>query len=131
MKNSSPIKKFLLVSAGAVVIDFVFYMLLSNYMAIGTAKLISTTISCVYAYFANKHFTFTDHQTDNNTKQVLVYIGAQIINISCNTAVNAWVYDVTQSRVGSYLAAIVVGTIVNYMLQRYVVFRKNSSSVLS
>ena len=125
MKNSSlkKIVRFGIVGCFNTLLDFAVYMLLSNYMDISIAKMISMTIASIVAFILHKNWTFTN-KDDVGAKMIALFILCQLINIAVNTATNAACYNVTSNKIISFVIATGVAMVVNFLIQNFVVFPK-------
>lgn len=120
-KNSS-FFRFLISGGSSTLIDFVIYMVISNYVGITYGKLISMTIACIYSFFINKNWTFKSSEKTTN-EMVLRFIFGQVLNISINTAINTGLYYLTNNKIVSYVIATIIAMICNYLYQKIIVFR--------
>lgn len=122
VKRKGVFDKFLLVSVGALSIDFLIYIILVNFIDVIFSKFISVSVSCIFSYFANKAFTF--NIKEKSTKRGVIYVLTQIINISSNTLTNTVILEILRNKIIAFCIATIVGTIVNYVLQKFIVFKK-------
>lgn len=114
--------RFLITGGSSTILDFIVYMLLSIKMNIAISKFLSMTVSSIYSFFINKNWTFS-----NNDKisviLVIKYLFCVTINIAINTTTNSVVFSITNNKIVSFVIATCVAMIVNYIIQKYVVFR--------
>lgn len=115
--------RFMIVGGSATLLDYIIYWFLSMEIDFNIAKGVSMTCLCIYSYFMNKLFTFRQKEKTSTTF-LLKYMGTQIINIGINTGSNMLVYQVTESKVIGMIFATGAASIVNYFLQKYLVFNK-------
>lgn len=113
--------RFLLVGGSSTLLDYVLYWLLSARIHFNIAKCISMVCSCVYSFFLNKMFTFQDRRK-TSISHVGKYIFSQCINIGTNVLVNAVIYELTEIKLLGMVCATGVAMIVNFLLQRFLVF---------
>ncbi len=116
--------KFIFVGGSSTLLDFFIYLLLSNFIAISLAKCFSMIASCTYSFFFNKSWTFNDKQKVN-TKQIISYIIVQVINIIINVSINQIGYVITNNKLLAYIVATGISMIVNYLLQKNIIFKEN------
>lgn len=114
--------RFLITGGSSTILDFIVYMLLSIKMNIAISKFLSMTVSSIYSFFINKNWTFS-----NNDKisviLVIKYLFCVTINIAINTTTNSVVFSITNNKIVSFVIATCVAMIVNYIIQKDVVFR--------
>ena len=115
--------RFLVTGGISTSIDFIIYMIVSNYININIAKIISMTIASVYGFFANKKWTFSNKEK-TNLNQISKYIFGQVVNITVNTTTNYIVFELTGIKILSFIIATGVAMIVNYLFQNYIVFKE-------
>ena len=111
------------ISTGA---DYLLYRLLLNWgLGALPAKACSMFTVLLFAYFANKHWSFRAGGTGDRW-EVLRFAVCQAINIAVNALVNHLLVTLTGSINLSFVIATGVAAAVNYLLQRYWVFGKKS-----
>lgn len=118
--------RFLVVGGSSTAIDFVVYMILTMKLPVNVAKTISMGISSIYSYFANKKYTFKN-KDKTDIKYLVRYYIAFAFNFITNVSVNSMIYQKTQMKVVAFIIATACAMIVNYLLQRYFVFKRNPS----
>lgn len=121
--NKYKIMKFIIVGGSSTCIDFIIYMILSIKIDISISKSISMVISCMYSFILNRNWTF-DNKDTSIMIQLPIYIGSQIINIIVNVLTNKVMYIVTENKIISYIIATICAMIINYILQKKIVFRE-------
>jgi putative flippase GtrA len=120
--------KFLIVGGSSTCIDFVIYMVISNFIPISISKSISMTISCIYSFFINRNWTFQD-KNGKTSKQVLLYVITQIFNILTNVGTNQLVYSITNIKIVAYVFATLIAMIVNYIMQKKLYSRGKNNEI--
>lgn len=115
--------RFLVVGASSTLLDYVIYWLLSAGINFNLAKAISMLCSCSYSFFLNKTFTFHDKQK-TSVGHVARYAVSQAVNIGTNVGVNALVYNLTGVKAVGMVCATGVAMVVNFLLQRCLVFNR-------
>lgn len=113
--------RFLLAGGSATIVDYLIYWLLSIKIHFNIAKGISMCVSCIYSFFLNKRFTFQDKRKVS-FGHVGRYLLSQIANIGTNISINALVYGWTDSKFFGMICATGAAMIVNFLLQRFLVF---------
>ena len=81
------------------------------------------TCASIFSFIKNKSWTFNIKEK-TNSKMVLLYIIVQLINIGTNTLVNYLSFNITNLKTLSFVIATFIAMIVNYLLQRFVVFKE-------
>lgn len=122
--------KFLLVGGCSTLIDFTIYIILGNFLLNWISKAISMTISSLFSFIVNRGWTFKSNDTSLYVK--IKYIVAVIINISINTAINQYVYKLTNSKIIAFIMATGIAMIANYFMQKKLVFKeKNKDEIFN
>lgn len=114
--------RFLVVGGSSTLLDFAIYMLLSTKVDITISKCISMSISSIYSFFINKNWTFSDSEKITIVL-ALKYILCVLINIGVNTLVNTLTFSITNNKIISFIIATGIAMIVNFVIQKEVVFR--------
>lgn len=120
---TNKIIRFIMVGGGATLIDFVIYMILSEKLDITISKSISMICSSVFSYIANKTFTFSNRDKTNVIHFIKFY-GVFLANFVTNLGVNRFIFFITDCKVIAFILATICGMTVNYLGQRFIVFRK-------
>lgn len=124
MKNNNVIIKFLFTSGISIIIDFSFYMVFCMQFDVTLSRFMATTIVCVMQYFMNRRYVFQVMGHGHQINQILKYLVCQCINIGSNVGTNWLIYNITKNKIISFVVATAVATMVNYLLQKFVVFQK-------
>ena len=114
MKIPTSIYKFLVSGGIATCIDFVCYMLLRQFTWPSVAKTISMLIANVWVFVSER-------QTD--ARMVGLYVIVQALNLGTNVSVNSLMLYFTGYVILSFVIATLCATIVNYSLQKLIVFK--------
>ena len=114
--------RFLVVGGSSTLLDFIIYMLLSTKVDITISICISMSISSIYSFFINKNWTFSDSEKITIVL-ALKYILCVLINIGVNTLVNTLTFSITNNKIISFIIATGIAMIVNFVIQKEVVFR--------
>ncbi len=115
--------RFLVVGGSSTLLDFIIYMLLSTKLNITISKFISMTVSSIYSFLINKNWTFNNK---NKITFILTfkYILCVFINIFVNTTSNTLIFNLTNNKIISFLFATGIAMIVNYTIQKKIVFKE-------
>ena len=125
MITKLPIKemlKFLVGGGSAVLVDAVVYVILKMYLDISLAKVISYIAGAIVGFIINKIWTFASKKF--KWLEIVKYIFLYAFSASVNTLVNKLVLFIIPSVVFAFLCATGVSTVINYIGQKFVVFRK-------
>ena len=120
---------FLLVGFSAVGIDLSVYYLLFNMMAIGIniSKIAGFLSGAIFAYFANRYFTFSHSgaMAPSMVRFILLYAATLALNIYSNNQMFHWLLNFDYHLIISFLFATSLSTVANYIGMKFYVFRKN------
>lgn len=114
--------KFLISGGITTTIDLIIYMIISCYINISVAKMVSMLIAMSISFCINKYWSFKA-SADNVYKSVIKFIMSQSINLISNTGVNFIIFILSKNKIISFLFATGVSTIINFLLQKYYVFK--------
>ena len=115
--------KFLVVGGCCTFIDYSIYMMIVDKIGALGGKGISMGCSMIINYLLNKYWSFNAKKTKKG-KEITRYILSQVANITVNMSVNFIVLSVIGQKTIAFLCATGVAMIVNYLLQRFWVFKK-------
>lgn len=115
--------KFLVVGGCCTFIDYSIYMMIVDKIGALGGKGISMGCSMIINYLLNKYWSFDAKKTKKG-KEITRYIISQVANITVNMSVNFIVLSVIGQKTIAFLCATGVAMIVNYLLQRFWVFKK-------
>ena len=122
MRIPDSIYKFVVSGGIATGIDFVCYMLLRQFTWPSVAKTISMLIANVWSYLVNKRWVFvSERKTD--ARMVGSYVIVQALNLGTTVGVNSLMLYLTGYVILSFVIATLCATIVNYSLQKLIVFK--------
>ncbi len=122
MKMPISIYKFVVSGTIATCIDFVSYMLLRQIVWTSIAKTISMILANIWSYFINKRWVFAANR-NTDSKMIGSYVVAQILNLGTNVGVNSLMLYMTGYVVIPFIIATLCAAIVNYSLQKLIVFK--------
>lgn len=115
--------RFLITGGISTGIDFIIYIFLSSYFDISIAKVISMIIASIFSFILNKTWTFSDIEKVNICK-IIKYLFSQVVNIGTNVGINRLVYYIIQNKIIAFISATAVAMLINYILQKLLVFRR-------
>jgi len=119
------ILKFLVGGGSAVIIDAVVYAILKAHIDISIAKAISYVAGAIVGFVINKLWTFESKtfKVSEVYRYVLLYASSAV----ANTVVNKLVLILIPSVTFAFLCATGTSTIINFLGQKFFVFRKGDS----
>ena len=124
---SYEVGRFLIIGFTTVFIDLIVYFLLINF-SVETlfSKGISFSIGAIFAYFANRAYTFK-----SNTKGFLrffifliLYLSTLLINVSSNEIILDLLSHVKFSLIIAFMIATSLSALLNFVGMKYIVFNK-------
>lgn len=122
MRIPTSIFKFVVSGGIATGIDFVCYMLLRLITWPSVAKTISMILANIWSYIVNKRWVFaSDKKTDY--RMMGSYLVVQALNLGTNVGINSLMLYLTGLVILSFVVATLCATIVNYSLQKLIVFK--------
>lgn len=120
--DKNEIFKFLLAGFSAVFTDLISYYILINFLSHDISKGISFVLGSVVAYLLNKYWTF--QKSGKSFKEIINFIILYLSSLSLNIFVNKFVLDNTNMVFLAFLVATSFSTILNFLGQKFWVFRK-------
>ncbi len=118
--------KFCVGGGSAVLVDFLSYIFLKQYIQINPAKALSFVLGALVGFIINKLWTFESRSF--KISEILKYIILYACSALANTLVNKLVLSVFDSVVFAFLCATGVSTIMNFLGQKFFVFSKKSKN---
>ncbi len=123
--------RFLVVGFTTVAIDYLCYRLLA---AIGwdysVSKAVSFVAGTVFAYFANRLWTFHDprsrHAPGSVWRFALLYSSTLLINVAVNAALLVLLRPITHGLQAAFIVATGVSAALNFVGMKYFVFARPS-----
>lgn len=123
MKLLKQALRFMVVGGLSTAVDFMMYMLLSTKLSITTSKALSMIFASVISYILSKNWTFKSPGKYNSISILKFYI-VFFINLVTNITVNNVVFEISNMKILAFLIATVCAMTVNFLLQRYWVFKR-------
>lgn len=119
------IYKFIIIGIIAVCIDAFVYYFLGNFefFTYPISKKISFICGAAFAFFFNRSYVFQIKH--KNIKQILGFSILYFISFFCNAFSHDFVLYKIDIPAVSFIFATAVSTIINYLGQKFVIFRKN------
>lgn len=117
------ILKFLVGGGSAVVVDALFYAILKAYIDFSVAKAISYILGAFVGFIINKLWTFESKKF--KVSEIYKYIILYACSALVNTGVNKFVIWIIPSTVFAFLCATGTSTVMNFLGQKFLVFRKD------
>jgi len=128
LKNHADKLRFSLVGATNTLIDFSILFLLFSYgLSPLLSNLISTSCALSFSFFANKKYTFQDHNS-NQTRQILIFLVVTLIGLWIIQPVIIWSIQLLfgsnyLSLLVAKLTATIASLVWNYLMYRKYVFK--------
>lgn len=122
MKIPTSAYRFVVSGGISTCIDFCCYIMLMSVLCPSAAKALSMVIANVWSFLINRNWVFSSRQ-QVNIKTIGLYIVTQFLNLATNVGVNSVMLSLTYNVVLSFVVATLCATIVNYSLQKIIVFR--------
>lgn len=121
---------FLLVGTLTVLIDYLTYrgLVLMGLMGIDLAKAISFLTGTLFAYFANRFWTFghQTHASGSSWRFVVLYSTTLGTNVLVNALALTLLGDATMAVQGAFLLATGVSASLNFLGMKFFVFKARS-----
>ena len=105
----------------AVLVDYIMYMLLMDELGVMSAKTVSYIIGASVGFVINKNLAFHSKGflVSEIVKYIVLYGGSALLN----AWINRNMVEEGYSPVSAFLTATAITTIVNFLGQKFVVFR--------
>lgn len=114
------ILKFCVGGGSAVIVDFILYFFLKNYINVSMAKTISFVCGAIVGFVINKLWTFKSKKF--KFLEIEKYIILYICSITVNTWINKEILDLCHITMVAFLAATGCSTMINFFGQKLFVF---------
>lgn len=115
--------KFLVGGGSAVITDFIIYFFLKGALGVSAAKGISFVCGSAAGFIINKLWTFESKRF--MYVEIIRYAVLYAFSAMVNTVANHLVLNVTGSIIVAFLVATCFSTVINFIGQKFFVFRKN------
>jgi putative flippase GtrA len=131
--NPGELKRYVVSGVSAVVCDTAIYFILVNIVTPSLAKAISFVSGTLVAYLLNKFWTFKKPKRSHT--EVVKFVALYVSTLGANVAVNRIVLDVLPMALPAlaelsvqvgFLAATGTSTVLNYLGQKFWVFKAGS-----
>jgi len=120
-KIKKELKRFLVAGLSAVGTDLAMYYVLLNFLTPGLSKAISFLLGTIVAYVINKYWTFEKH--DKSLKEMMLFAVLYACTLGLNVFTNNLVLDQTGVVFFAFLVATGVSTVLNFIGQKFWVFK--------
>jgi putative flippase GtrA len=121
---------FLIVGCLTVLLDFLSYrgLIWSGLLGTSSAKAVGFLVGTVFAYFANRAWTFrqTVHAPGSAWRFFLLYAVTLAANVSVNAAALALMFGVGIALQAAFVLATGVSTILNFLGMKFFVFKSRA-----
>jgi putative flippase GtrA len=121
------LRRFLMVGGTTVLVDLLTYAaLLWAGMAVAPAKGIGFVTGTVYAYFANRSFTFATH---GSTARFTGFAVLYTVTLAVNVGVNSAVIELgagSMFTAAAFLIATGTSATLNFLGMKFLIFRSSS-----
>jgi putative flippase GtrA len=114
--------KFIISGGFFTSIDFVIYLILSNFIPINLSKAISIICSTFCSFFINKNWVFRKHNL-NSRPTIFRFSFVFFVNIFINVSTNGLIYEFTGKKILSFVIATIFASVINFTLQNRWVFK--------
>ena len=123
----SEVSLFLIVGLITVAIDLFFYsMLVSQGMSVSTAKAIGFVMGALFAYFANKYWTFSAKGGWGQFIGFLVLYGSTFVtNVGVNAALFHFLANIDSAFFIAFLVATGSSATLNFLGMKLLIFLPN------
>ncbi len=122
------ISVFLIVGGSTVLVDLFFYkiLLILSFAGVDLAKAVSFIIGTIYAYFANRFWTFSHNKPKGRFMVfVVVYLLGLVANVSVNSGVLRLLPEQHELSIyAAFLIATGVSATLNFIGMKFFVFNK-------
>ena len=119
------VARFLIVGGTTVLIDLIWYFILI-YIGFDTSlsKGVSFSVGTVFAYFANRNYTFQSSMAGflRFTVFTLLYFSTLVVNVMSNEIVLKFTSHINGSLIISFLIATALSATLNFIGMKYIVF---------
>jgi putative flippase GtrA len=121
-KIKKELLRFLVAGFSAVGTDILIYYILLNFLTPNISKGISFIGGTIVAYFINKYWTF--EKKGKSYREIIKFATLYSITLGLNILTNELVMNSIKIVLIAFIIATVVSTVVNFIGQKWWVFRK-------
>lgn len=125
------VARFLIVGGTTVLIDLFFYFILI-YMGfdIPLSKGVSFSVGTIFAYFANRNYTFQSSMGGffRFTVFILLYLSTLAVNVVSNEIVIKLTSQINSSLMIAFLIATSLSATLNFIGMKYIIFNAQKGS---
>jgi putative flippase GtrA len=122
---SRDIQRFIIVGCSTVLLDCVCYFLLFQFgLKSSFSKGVSFTIGAIFAYVANKNFTFKNknYGVIQFSSFILLYFTTLLVNVIINESILGLFSSTSLSLIIAFMSATLVSALLNFLGMKYLVF---------
>lgn len=120
-KLKKELKRFLIAGFSAVGTDLLTYYILLNFLSHDLAKAISFLLGTTVAFIINKYWTFEKY--DKSYKEVVQFTILYTLTLGANVITNKFILVQMDSILFAFLVATGVSTVLNFLGQKFWVFK--------
>ena len=121
---------FLFVGALTVLLDFVAYLALLNQLGLPVApsKGLSFAIGALFAYFANRIWTFQRPTVDSRSwlRFLVLYAGTLALNVLTNSTLLWGLLEFPWALEAAFIGATVLSATTNFLGMKFFVFKRKA-----
>ena len=119
------LRRFLIVGSTTVLVDFATYSaMLAVGLGIDPAKGLGFIVGTIFAYLANRRWTFEAGRTQGRFPRFLaLYLTTLVVNVGVNAALVALAGTATLALGFAFVIATGVSASLNFLGMKYIVFR--------
>jgi putative flippase GtrA len=114
---------YIVVGIGSVIIDYCVYMILSLFVSVIHAKMISYIVGMGFGFFCNRAITFKSNNSlaKDAIGFLFVYTASLFLNVIVNSVT---LIIIPEQKIIAFLVATTVSIITNYLGQKFFVYKK-------
>ena len=127
---SNEVKRFIIVGGSTVLLDLICYFTLVKLgFESSISKGFSFTIGAIYAYIANKYFTFQNKNYGllQFCLFILLYLSTLLVNVITNETLLNFSNSTHSSLILAFIFATFVSATLNFLGMKYIVFSKKDT----
>jgi putative flippase GtrA len=124
--------RFLIVGITTVIIDLLFYLVFLNFsLEIYLAKAFSFSLGAVFAYFANRNYTFQTSKKGITMFIIflILYLSTLTVNVLSNEIILGLFSHINLSLFISFIIATSLSAALNFLGMKYIVFTSNKRKI--